>query len=54
MRVLVYDLIKNDIELCSDLAKELAITKGIVMKYATDVSQNGLGKMLKRLRARIA
>jgi hypothetical protein len=38
MRVLVYDLIKDDIELCSDLAKELGITKGIVTKYATEVS----------------
>ncbi|MDR2628846.1 MAG: AAA family ATPase [Puniceicoccales bacterium] len=44
MRAKIYDLIRDGIESCSDLAEEVGITKGMVSRYATDLSQKGLIK----------
>jgi hypothetical protein len=43
-KILVDDLIKSELESCSDIAEELGITNGSVSEFATKLANNGLIK----------
>jgi hypothetical protein len=44
MRVMIYDLMRDGVKTCSDIAEEPGTTNGMVSRYAMDFSQTGVMK----------